>query len=60
MDVEIYFDSLKVEEGNELRSWGAVEEVAEVGGEVEGGGGGEGGVPRKHLTTDEEDFLSFW
>ena len=55
--MEIYFDSLKVEKGNELGSCGAVEEVAEVVGEVEGGGGGEGGVPRKHLTADEEDFF---
>ena len=58
-NMEIYFGSLKVEEFNELGSLGAIEEVTEVGGEVEGGIGGEGGVPRKHLTTDEEDFLSF-
>ena len=50
---------MEIEEGNELGSVGAVEEMAEVGGEVEGGRGGEGGVPRKHLTADNEDCLSF-
>ena len=48
---------MEVEEGNELRSVGAVEELAEVGGEVEGGRGGEGGVPRQHFPTEIKDIL---
>ena len=43
--MEIYFGCLNVEEGNELGRLRAVEELAEVVGEVEGGGGGESGVP---------------
>ena len=49
---------MKVEEGNELGSVGAVEELAEVGGEVEGGRGGELGVPRKHLPAEKFSLIA--
>ena len=57
---QIYFGCLKVEEGNELGSLGAVEELAEVVGEVERGRGGECGVPRKRLPTEKGFLIILW